>query len=254
MGLFKRTQTWFSAQVNHLLDQAEDPNMTLDYSYEKQLEQLQQIRRSVADVATQEARLRMQEAQVQAQYARLQDQAKQALSAGREDLARMALERGQALTAQLQQIQGLMEALARQHEQLVGAEQRLSARVETFRTQKEMVKAQYQAAQSQVRITEAATGLSEEMADVNLAMQRAQDKILNTQARADALDSMLASGEISEQLVGPTDNIQMQLDKVSIASQVEQQLAAMHQELGLPAPQQAQSDIPQTDQAGQGNA
>jgi len=243
MGLFKRTQTWFNAQMNHMLDQAEDPNMTLDYSYETQLEQLQQIRRSVADVATTEARVKMQEAQVRTQYDRLQEQAKQALSLGREDLARMALQRGQALTTQLQQMQSQLEALARQHEQLVAAEQRLTARVEAFRTQKEMVKAQYQAAKSQVQISEETTGLSEEMTNVNLAMQRAQDKILNTQARAEALDSMLASGEISDQLqlTGPSDDIQTQLDKLSATSAIDQQLAAMRQELGLPAPQQPQT-------------
>ena len=80
-------------------------------------------------------------------------------------------------------------------------EQRLKARVEAFRTQKEMVKAQYGAASAQVKIQEAATGISEEMSDVNLAVQRAQDKVLQMQARANALDELTESGTLTE--IGP---------------------------------------------------
>ena len=66
----------FRAKANKVLDQAEDPRDTLDLSYEKQLENLQKVRRSVADVATARKRIEMQAAQLQQQADKLQDQAR----------------------------------------------------------------------------------------------------------------------------------------------------------------------------------
>ena len=92
-GMSGRMSTVVKAKVSKLLDRAEDPAETLDYSYEKQLEQLQSVKRGIADLVTAKKRLQMQEASVQQQIAKLDDQARQAMAAGREDLARTALER-----------------------------------------------------------------------------------------------------------------------------------------------------------------
>src|SRR5215813_8045795 len=195
--------------MSSFLDRAEDPGQTLDYSYQKQLEQLQGLRRSIADVVTSEKRLELQEAQLNQQIEKLDGQARQALGANREDLARMALERKQALQTQLASFDQQITQLKDQQQKFVVMEQRLSSRVETFRTQKEMVKAQYNAASAQVRIQEAATGLSEEMSDVNLAVERAQDKVLQMQARAQAMDELTASGTLPE--LGSGDTLDRQL-------------------------------------------
>ncbi len=236
MGLISRFTTFVKSVFSSALDKAEDPGMTLDYSYQKQLEQLQNLRRAIADVVTNEKRLELQQAQVQTQMAKYEDQARQALAANREDLARMALERRQNLATQLTSFQQQIEQLKAQQDKFVQMEQRLSARVEAFRTQKEMVKAQYGAAQAQVKIQEAATGLSEEMTDVNMAVQRAQDKVLTMQARAQAMDQLIDQGTIQEVgQIGPGggDYLDRQLAQISSQSQVEDQLAAMKQQMQL---------------------
>jgi phage shock protein A len=244
MGLISRFTTFIKTVFSSALDKAEDPGMTLDYSYQKQLEQLQNLRRAIADVVTNEKRLELQQAQVQTQMAKYDDQARQALGANREDLARMALERKQNLQAQLTGFQQQIEQLKAQQEKFVVMEQRLSSRVEAFRTQKEMVKAQYGAAQAQVKIQEAATGLSEEMTDVNMAVQRAQDKVLSMQARAQAMDQLIEQGTFQEVgQIGPGggDYIDRQLAQISNQSSVDAQLEAMKQQMQLgPGTQQQQ--------------
>src|ERR1700685_1471583 len=70
-----------------------DPRETLDYSYQRQLEALTKVRRSVADVATSRKRVELQMNQLQQQADKLDGQARKALGAGREDLAREALTR-----------------------------------------------------------------------------------------------------------------------------------------------------------------
>src|SRR5689334_3383576 len=158
MGFWSRLLNFFKMNANAALDRAEDPGQVMDYSYGKQLEQLQELRRAVADVVTQEKRLEMQQNQLLEKVNTLDGQARQALIAGREDLARMALQRKEAYLAQLNAQEQQIAQLRAQEEKLVDMERKVSARVETFRTQKEMVKAQYKAAQAQVRVNETVTG------------------------------------------------------------------------------------------------
>jgi phage shock protein A len=244
VGVLSRFTNYIRTVMSHMLDRAEDPGQALDYSYEKQLEQLQRLRGSFADVVTSKKRLELQEAQLNTQIAKYDDQARVALSQGREDLARLALERKQGLQTQIATFDQQIEQLNAQQQKIDLLQQRLTARVEQFRTQKEMVKAQYGAAQAQVQIQETATGISEDMQDVNLAVQRAQDKVLSMQARANALDELTDSGSLPE--IGSTggDDIDRQLAAVANQSAVDQQLAAMKAQLQLPSPQQGQAQLP----------
>lgn len=242
MGVLSRFTTYIKTKMSSFLDRAEDPGQTLDYSYQKQLEQLQNLRRSIADVVTSEKRLELQEAQINQQSEKLDGQAKQALTMGREDLARLALERKAGLQAQLATFDQQIAQLKDQQQKFVAMEQRLSARVESFRTQKEMVKAQYGAAQAQVRIQEAATGISEEMSDVNLAVERAQDKVLQMQARAQAMDELTTSGTLPE--LGSGDPLDRQLAALSSQSEVDKQLAALKSQMQIEGGQPQQPQLP----------
>ena len=249
MGVLSRFTTYIKSVMSSFLDRAEDPGMTLDYSYQKQLEQLQNLRRSIADVVTNEKRLELQEAQINQQMEKLDGQARQALAANREDLARLALERKQGLQSQLGTFDQQIQQLKGQQQKFVEMEQRLSTRVESFRTQKEMVKAQYGAAQAQVKIQEAATGISEEMTDVNMAVQRAQDKVLQMQARANAMDELTESGTLQEIGPGAQDSLDRQLNAISNQSEVEQQLAALKAQMQLPQGGQPPAQLPSPEQS-----
>lgn len=179
----KRMGMIFRAKANKALDRAEDPRETLDYSYQKQLELLQKVRRGVADVATSRKRLELQLNQLQGQTSKLEDQGRKALALGREDLAREALSRRAALQQQVTDLETQHTTLQGEEEKLTLAAQRLQAKVDAFRTKKETIKATYTAAQAQTRIGEAFSGISEEMGDVGLAIQRAEDKTQQMQAR-----------------------------------------------------------------------
>lgn len=93
MGVLSRFTTYVKSLFSSMLDRAEDPGQTLDYSYQKQLEQLQNLRRSIADVVTSEKRLELQKAQLTAQVNTYDDQARRALSMNQEDLARQEIAR-----------------------------------------------------------------------------------------------------------------------------------------------------------------
>jgi phage shock protein A len=232
MGLWQRFTLIFKSKANKALDKAEDPRETLDYSYEKQLELLQKVRRGVADVATSRKRLELQITQLQQQSDKLEVQAKAALAGGREDLAREALSRRSGLQIQISDLQVQLAQLQDQEEKLIQASQRLQAKVEAFRTKKETIKATYSAAEAQTKINEAFSGISEELGDVGLAVQRAEDKTAQMQARGQAIDELLASGALDDATGTSKDSITAELERMASTNDVESQLAAMKAEIG----------------------
>jgi phage shock protein A len=243
----------FRTKANKALDRAEDPREVLDYSYERQQELLLRVRRGVADVATSRKRLELQMATLEQSSGKLQGQAQQALAVGREDLAREALGRWAAVGAQLTDLQGQYAELEAQEEKLTLASQRLEAQVDAFRTRKETLKATYTAAEAQTRITEAVTGIGEEMGDVGMAIQRAQDKTEQLQARAGALDELIASGALEDAtLPAGRDDIQAELDKASTGGDIELELARMKAEItSAPEPSPALESREAADADGQ---
>jgi phage shock protein A len=236
-GLSGRMSTVVKAKISKLLDRAEDPAETLEYSYQKQIELLQNVKKGIADVVTSKKRLQLQEEKYQQQVVKLDTQARQALAAGNEELARTALERKSGLQAELQGLDSQIAQLEQQQEQMTASEQKLRSKIEQFRSKKEVIKAQYSAAEAQVRISEAATGVGEEMADVGLAMQRALDKTENMRARAGAVQELEAAGTFEDltQLGPGEDDIDRQLKALSSSSEVDSELAKMKSELGGPA-------------------
>jgi phage shock protein A len=226
MSLFQRAHDIVSAKANKALDAAEKPDEMLDLSYQQMLDQITQVRRGLVDVAASRKQLELQQQQLQHSVDHLQDQAKAALAQGREDLAREALSRKAAAQAQI-------DGMEPQHQQLTEEEQKLEQtlaalqqRVNNFRTQKEVLKAQYTAANAMSSVNESVAGISSTLGDSGAALQRAQDKIANMQARAGALDELLQSG-VLEDVGGGGDDIQKELDQVGDQASVDADLAAL---------------------------
>lgn len=229
MGLLDRMSTVVQAKMNKIMDKIEDPRETLDLSYDKQLELLQNVKRGVAEVTTSKKRIELQKAKLLMNIDKLDAQAKEALGANREDLARKALENKAALQAQSATLDQQIADLENQQQKLMAAESRLATKVESFRTKKETIKAEYSAAEAQVKITESVTGISEEMADVGLAVQRAEEKTESMKARSSALDELLESGTLEDYSGG--DEIEKELAKVKSRSTVDDELARMKSEM-----------------------
>jgi phage shock protein A len=234
-GLVGRASLIAKAKTSKLLDRTENPEETLDYSYEQQLVQIQNVKRGIADLTTAKQRLQMQATSMQEQVTKLDGQAREALQSGHEDLAREALSRKAALQGQVDGLTQQTQQLDAQEQKMIDGEKSLEAKVEAFRTQKEVVKAQYSAAEAQVKIGESATGIGEHMADVGLAIQRAQDKTDQMQARAAAVDELTTSGAL-EDFTAQGDDLDRQLAQVSQTSQVDDELAKMKAELGQSDP------------------
>ena len=231
MSLFQRAHDIVAAKTNKALDAAEKPDEMLDLSYDQMLEQITRIRRALVDIAASRKQIELQETQLQHSVDHLQDQAKAALAQGREDLAREALSRKAAAQAQIDGMEPQHQQLTEEEQKLETALAELQQRVNTFRTQKEVLKAQYTAASAMSSVDESVAGISTSVSDSGAALARAQDKIDTMQARAGALDELLQSG-VLEDVGGGGDDIQKELDEVTSSSDVDRELAALKAELG----------------------
>jgi len=233
VGLLSRMSTVVKAKVHKLVERWEDPRETLEYSYQRQLELIQQVRRNMAEVVTAKKRLELQVIRLRETASRLEGQAREALRAGREDLAVAALQRKAELEGQAAGVEAQLKELENEQKKLEVAEARLRAKVEAFRAQKEVIKARYSAAEAQVRISEAATGLSEELADVGLALERAQEKTENLRARAAAIDELVASGVLEDRIQpAGTGDVERELARLRVSEQVQLELARLKREVG----------------------
>ena len=230
MGLFTRMELMVKSKANKLLDRHEDPREILDYSYQKQLELLQQVKRSVATVVTAKKRLELQKAKLEQNTQKLDRQAKDAISSGRDDLARLALERKKSNTIEIESLIMQINEQELEQQKLIETERKLSAKISAFRTKKETIKAQYTAAEAQVKVKEAVTGISEEMADVGFAIQRAEDKTEGMRAKSSALDEMVELGALDE--IGGEDDIERELRKMQTTAGVDDDLARLKAEMG----------------------
>jgi len=229
MGLLNRMAAIIAAKMNKLIGAAEDPRETLDYSYEKQLELLQNVKRGVAEVTTSKKRLELQKANLIQNSEKLEGQAREAVRANREDLAKLALERKNLLSTQITGLDKEIATLAAEQEKLIEAEKRLSTKIEVFRSKKETIKAQYSAAEAQVKISESVSGISEEMADVGMSIERAENKTQEMKARASALDELLDKGVLVD-FSSSGDDIDRELAKISQTGGVESELARIKAE------------------------
>lgn len=232
MSLWRRILLFFKIKTSAALDRAEDPRQTLEYAYGQQLELLRKVKQGLIEVASSRRQLEQQSLKLRSRVPQLESQASQALRAGREDLARISLQRKQTAFAELEGLDRQVAEVAEEERKLTMAEQQLSARVEEFRTHREVVSARYTAAEAQVRVTEALTGVAGEFAELSMAVGRAEEKAERLQARASAIDALVETGALA--LPGGSDAVERELRALAAGKAVEEELAALKAQLGQP--------------------
>jgi phage shock protein A len=228
LGITNRFSTLLKQKLNTLLNKYEDPKEALDYSYTRQVETLTRLRKNIAEVVTAKRRLEIQKMKLWDNVRISDEQARRAIESNREDLAKLALERKNTNLLQAQGLDRQITEIETEQQKLEDTGRRLSTKVEEFKSKKEVIKAQFSAVEAQVRIKENITGISEEIADVGMAMSRAEDKTEKMKAKAQALEEMIDSGVLTDytSTTSGTD-IEGELQKITVKSSVEEELTKL---------------------------
>jgi len=191
---FGRLSKRMKKGMETLLSPAEDPRQTHVSTFERQRGLLLKVQTALAEVGKAKGRLEAKAAESRAKLPQLEDLARQALREEREDLARLRLQRRQLAAIELQGLEKQIMEIEREEHHLSLTEQRLSGQLAAFYTRQELVAARYSAAEAQVHIGEALSGVSSELADLSQAMAQAERKSAQMQARAAAIDRLVDEG------------------------------------------------------------
>ena len=225
MGLWTRIRMLFATKASSALDRAEDPREVLDYAYSQQQQLLVSLRRGLVDVATSKQQLEQQAQRLLDSIPKLDDQARRAIGAGREDLARVTLERKRIATAEADSLTKQIAEVSADKDRLSAQERALQLRIEQFRTHRDVVSARYSAAEAEVRVKES-------LAELGMAVGRAEEKADRLQARARAIDSLVDIGSLPS--AGGGDFIENELLRITQGSEIDGELARIKAELALP--------------------
>ena len=232
MGLWTRIRMLFATKASSALDRAEDPREVLDYAYSQQQQLLVSLRRGLVDVATSKQQLEQQAQRLLDSIPKLDDQARRAIGAGREDLARVALERKRTATTEAESLTKQIAEVSADKDRLSAQERALQLRIEQFRTHRDVVSARYSAAEAEVRVKESLAGVSGELAELGMAVGRAEEKADRLQARARAIDSLVDIGSLPS--TGGGDFVENELHRITQGSEIDGELARIKAELALP--------------------
>jgi len=223
MNPLRRLWTVLKARFSRLVDRAEDPDTMLDYSYEKQLEELNEFRQGLAGLVAAKKRVQTRKQNLEREVMKLDQAAHTAVKAGDEEKARIFLERKQFLQDELDGVDREVTDLEDQQERMIKQERDVQAKVERFRTEKEVSKAQYSAAKARVSAGEAAAGIASASNEGGQAMLRAKDKVEQMKARADALDELEQAGSFTDIASGES-SIDRQIAELTSSAGVEAEL------------------------------
>jgi phage shock protein A len=229
---FGRLSKRVKKSMDSLLSPAEDPRQTYASTFEKQRGLLVKVRSALLEVGQAKSRLETKATETRAKLPQLEDLAREALREGREDLARLRLQRRQLAGIELQGLEKQLLEIEREEHRLSLTEQRLSSQLAAFYTRQELIAARYSAAEAQVHIGEALSGVSSELADLSQAMAQAERKSEQMQARAAAIDRLVDEGllEIPAAVDLAADDDWLPDDKIA---DVEEQLAALKAEIDI---------------------
>lgn len=231
MSFFERLRTLFGAKVNQALDGIEDPRAELDYSLTRLQAQLRQISDSLVEVSTAHRNLEAQRNQVQKTIDKTEEQARQAVRVEREDLAARALERKAAAQDHLERLKASIASLDAQVDSLKVSQANLRQKIEIFQARKEELKALYDSSRAQLKVKEAASGISKDLSDAAHAIQRAETRIQGMQSRVDAIDDLISTGALEDVLAPEGDDIDRELAALTRDAAVESELERLKAEV-----------------------
>ncbi len=226
MGILSRFGDIISANINDLLDKAEDPAKMVDQYLRDMMEDLAEVKQEAAGVMAEESRTKRLVDENAKEVSRYQELAKRALLAGNEDDARVLLSKKQELENTGASLQ---TAYAAAHENAVRMRQlhdKLVADISSLNTRKAAIKAKVAVAKTQEKVNQ--IGASGEKAK---AAMSAFDRM---EQKADRmLDEANAMAELSEGAADPADALEEKYRKADASASVEAELADLKNKLGL---------------------
>jgi phage shock protein A len=227
MGIFSRVANIFKAKANTVLNELENPEETLNYSIVEMKEQLNKIKKSLVDITTVKKGLEDELEDIQGKIQIAENQAELAVASNREDLARAALEKKQNLVEEKERLSRQIEELSEKQSIIQKNKEHLELEISELETKKQELIAMNRAAEAQMVVKEALTGISSEMNDIKGRIERAEKRIKEKKAKVSAMDELIEMGALEE--LEERDNVEAELNKIHREELIKQELERLKQ-------------------------
>jgi phage shock protein A len=223
------------AGLNAALAPAADPRTTYVSAHQKQQALLAQVGLAVNQVTASKQRLQARAREDRARLPQMLEEARAELVAGRPDAARLSLRRRQVVALELGALETQLTDVEKDEANLKMLERRLANEVAEFVARQELIVARYNAAEAQIQIKEAVTGVSKEFAELTAALEQAEEKTEGMEARVSAIDRLVREGLLAQPLLDPSaGGLDARLQQAGADDDVEGQLAALQRDIVRP--------------------
>ena len=218
--------------LEKLLAPADDPRVSFADGYEKQRTLLAKVRQAQEKAAVSKTLLLDRTAELLDRLPELEEQARQSLLDKREDKARAALQLRKVTAGEVRELVQKTQEVSADERALSLVDERLASKMEALAARREAIEARYSTAEAQVRIQETLTGASEELSELGVELDRAEQRAEQLKASV-ALDQMAALSEIVSPEGGSRGNEVREESQAAELLDVEEDLAALKRQLGL---------------------
>ena len=226
MGMLDRFADIIKANVNDLLDRAEDPAKMVDQYLRDLTESLAEVKEETAGVMAEEARTARMVSENNKEVEKYDGLARRALQAGNEGDARTFLAKKQQLEAQGESLAAAAEAARDNAEKMRAMHDKLVNDIETLRGRREAIKAKVAVAKTQDQVNKVSSA-----GDSAAAAMSAFDRM---EAKADEmLDRSNAMTELNADPTDPAADLERKYAEAGSTAAVDEELAKLKEEMGL---------------------
>ncbi|MBE5856649.1 MAG: PspA/IM30 family protein [Lachnospiraceae bacterium] len=227
MGILTRFKDIMSANINSLLDKAEDPEKMID-QYLRNLESdLGSVKAETAAVMAEEKSAKRKLDECTEEIAKMADYAKKAVAAGNDDEARQFLTKKSELTEKVDALQKQYDICTANAAKMREMHDKLEEDIKTLKGKRDTLKTKVKVAETQKKMSQLGSGL--ESAGNNMAaFDRMEEKVNKMLDEADAMDE-LNKTESKESFA----DLEKKYDGKKAAQAIDDELAALKSELGM---------------------
>lgn len=225
-GILDRFTTIIKANINDLLDRAEDPSKMIEQYMRDLTESLAEVKESTAAVMAEESRTKRILDENQEQIDKYEDLARKALSAGNEDDARAFLKKKQELEGKDAGLQMAYATAKENASKMRQMHDKLVSDIETLQERKEVIKAKTAVAKTQDKVNKMTAG-SDKAEGAMSAFDRMEAKADEMLDRANAME------QLNAQPKSETEELEKKYESMGVDASVEDDLARLKAEMGM---------------------
>ena len=192
--MIRRILSIVKSWIKALFAPAEDPRERPPSGRRRQAELLGRVRDARERIEATRTQLEREMESGRREVPRLRDEARRLLHDDREDVARLVLRRGQAAVEHIRFLEDQIAQVDREAQTLAAIEDKLRTQIAAYSAHKDVATARFDAAEARVTVSEALSGISDELLDLPSTTGLTDERAEYMQARADAIDELVGLG------------------------------------------------------------